>query len=87
MIGKTQRLPLREVWKHEAHDFTAWLMDNIDVLSGTIKISLQNVERERSAGDFSADLVADDGEGRVYENWLHKRARVHRGEGWGNAYS
>lgn len=33
MIGKIQRVKLREVWKREAADFTTWLMDNIDVLS------------------------------------------------------
>ena len=27
-IGKIQRLPLREVWKHEVHDFTTWLQEN-----------------------------------------------------------
>ena len=24
MIGKISRVPLREVWKHEAHNFTQW---------------------------------------------------------------
>ena len=28
MIDKIQRLPLREVWKHEAYDFTTWLEEN-----------------------------------------------------------
>ena len=30
MIAKLERLPLREVWKHEAHDFTQWLEKNVD---------------------------------------------------------
>ena len=30
-IGKLTRLPLREVWKHEATDFTVWLQDNLAV--------------------------------------------------------
>ena len=29
-IGKLQRVPLRDVWRHEAYDFTRWLQDNID---------------------------------------------------------
>jgi len=82
VIGKIQRVALREVWKHEAHDFTAWLMENIDVLSDAIQMPLQNVERERSAGDFSADLVADDGEGNVVviENQLEKSNHDHLGK-------
>ncbi len=28
MIGKLQRVSLRDVWKHEALDFTKWLQDN-----------------------------------------------------------
>jgi hypothetical protein len=32
-VGKIQRVPLREVWKHEALSFTTWLRENIDVLS------------------------------------------------------
>jgi len=33
MIGKLQRVSIREVWKHEALDFTTWLRDNIDILN------------------------------------------------------
>ncbi len=32
MIDRIKRVPLRTVWKHEAHDFTVWLEQNIDVL-------------------------------------------------------
>ena len=47
MIGKIEKVPLREMWKHEAHDFKKWLQDNIDVLSDVINLSLTNVEREK----------------------------------------
>ena len=60
MIGKIQRLPLREVWRHEAHDFTTWLQDNLDVLSDVLDLNLTNAEREQPAGAFSVDLVAED---------------------------
>ena len=33
MIGKLTSVPLRNVWKHEALDFTVWLEKNIEVLS------------------------------------------------------
>ena len=36
MIGKIHRVKLREVWKHEALDFTTWLEENIDVLNDAL---------------------------------------------------
>ena len=65
MIGKIQRLKLRDVWKHEALDFTTWLENNIDVLNDALDLKLVNVEREQSAGAFNVDLVAEDEEGGV----------------------
>lgn len=47
MIGKIEKVPLRDIWKHEVHDFTKWLQDNIDVLSDVINLPLTNVEREK----------------------------------------
>jgi hypothetical protein len=32
-IGRIERVPLRDVWKHEAHNLTTWLEENIDVLN------------------------------------------------------
>ena len=36
MIAKIERVSLRDVWPHEAYDFTQWLEENIDVLSEAI---------------------------------------------------
>lgn len=82
MIGKIQRVALREVWKHEALDLTKWLQDNLDVLSDALKFSLSNAEREQSAGDFSVDLVAEDEDGNVVviENQLEKSDHAHLGK-------
>ncbi len=64
-IGKIQRVPLREVWKHEAHDFTTWLEETLDVVNDAVDISLSSAEREQAAGNFSVDLVAELGRGRA----------------------
>ena len=32
-IRRIKQINLRDVWPHEAHDFTTWLEENIDVLS------------------------------------------------------
>jgi Domain of unknown function (DUF4268) len=82
MIGKLQRVPLREVWRHEALDFTRWLQDNIDVLNDVVDLPLSNVERERLAGAFSVDLVAEDDAGNpvIIENQLEKSNHDHLGK-------
>ncbi len=82
MIGKIQRVSLREVWKHEAHDFTTWLEENIDVLNEALDISLSSVKREQAAGNFSVDLLAEDESGSfvVIENQLEKSDHDHLGK-------
>jgi hypothetical protein len=82
MIGKIVRLPLREVWKHEALDFTTWLVENIDVLSEALDVPLQDARREQAVGDFSIDLVAEDDSGHtvVIENQLGKSDHDHLGK-------
>ena len=81
-IGKLQRVPLRDVWKHEAADFTTWLQDNIDVLNEVLDFSLTNVEREQAAGDFNVDLVGEneDGGAVVIENQLERSDHDHLGK-------
>ncbi|GGL21627.1 hypothetical protein GCM10009037_01160 [Halarchaeum grantii] len=51
-------LGLSEVWGHEEHDFTPWLVDHIEKLAGTIAIELDDVERERAVGGYRADITA-----------------------------
>lgn len=81
-IGKLQRVPLREVWKHEAYDFTQWLQENIDVLNAALDLNLVNVDREQAAGSFSVDLVAEDEGGStvIIENQLEKSNHDHLGK-------
>lgn len=81
-IGKLQRVPLREVWKHEAYDFTQWLQENIDVLNSVVGLNLINVDREQAAGTFSVDLVAEDEGGGtiIIENQLEKSNHDHLGK-------
>jgi hypothetical protein len=83
MIGRLQRVPLREVWKHEAHDFTQWLEQNIDVLNDVLDFTLVNVEREKKTeSTFSVDLVAEseDGATVIIENQLEKSNHDHLGK-------
>lgn len=75
-------MPPREVWRHEAHDFTTWLEHNTDVLSETLGFPIDNVERERAAGSFSVDLIGEDLDGNhvVIENQLERSDHDHLGK-------
>ena len=55
-LGELKTVDLREVWRHEAADFTPWLAENIETLGSAIGLELELVEREVSVGDFSLDL-------------------------------
>ena len=81
-IGRIQRVGLREVWSHEALDFTTWLEENIDVLAEAMDLKLSGVEREQAVGTFSVDLIAEDEDGRtvVIENQLEKSDHDHLGK-------
>lgn len=83
MIGKLQRVPLREVWKHEAYDFTHWLSENIEVLSDALDLTLLNPESEKKTESaFSVDLVAEteSGDTVIIENQLEKSDHDHLGK-------
>ena len=81
-IGRLKKVDLREVWQNEPHDFTPWLAENIDVLNDAIGLSLSIVEREHPAGEFSADLLAEDESGNlvIIENQLERSNHDHLGK-------
>ena len=81
-IGRLERVSLREVWKHEAYDFTQWLQNNLDVLSEALDLNLIGADREKAAGAFSIDLVAEEENGGtvIIENQLEKSNHDHLGK-------
>jgi len=82
MIGRMERVDLREVWKNEARDFTSWLFENIDVLGDELNINLSPIEKEKNVGSFSADILAENAEGApvLIENQLEKTDHDHLGK-------
>lgn len=82
MIGKIEKVALREIWKHEALDFTTWLTNNLDVLDSVLDFKLTNPNREHGTGNFSVDIVAEDDSGNivVIENQLEKSNHDHLGK-------
>lgn len=82
MIGKVERVELRNVWKHEARDFTTWLANNLEVFSDIINFPLTLVETEKSVGSFNVDILAEDDYGNsiIIENQLEKTDHDHLGK-------
>jgi hypothetical protein len=82
IISRLTKVPLRELWKHEAHSFTAWLADNLDFLSETLGYQLTLDQREIAAGAFSADIRAEDPQGNyvIIENQLERTDHDHLGK-------
>lgn len=62
-IGKTEIVPLRQAFRHEAHNFTRWLESNIDALSQRLGFELTVLEREKAVGSFNVDLFCEDKQG------------------------
>lgn len=81
-VGKIKKVGLREIWKHEASDFTKWLQENPDVIGDIIGFQLFNVEREQSTGNFNVDLRAETSSGDqvIIENQLEKSNHDHLGK-------
>lgn len=57
-FSELKKIPLREIWKNEASEFTPWLESNIDSLGEALGMDLVITGREASVGDFSLDLLA-----------------------------
>lgn len=82
MIDKITRLPVRQIWKDEARDFSTWLEENIEVLSDVMDFNIIDVAREQTMGNFYVDLLAQDSDGNriVIENQLNKSDHDHLGK-------
>ena len=51
---------LRDVWAHEALNFTPWVAENIDLLGEAVGIDITVDETESSVGDFNVDIYASE---------------------------
>lgn len=84
-LGKLEKIELREVWRHEALDFTRWLAkkENIAILSKEIGIDIEVIETEMSVGRYNVDIYARDTESNkkiVIENQLENTNHDHLGK-------
>src|SRR5438045_9272707 len=84
-LGRVASVALRQVWPHEANDFTPWLAEaeNLSLLAETLRLGdLQVQGIEVPVGNFFIDLLARDIEGRivVIENQFGPTDHTHLGQ-------
>ena len=84
-LNRIESVPLKDVWGHEAADFTPWLAqaENLGLLEDALGMNLELVEREGSAGPYSVDLLCRDPNEQthvVVENQLEQTDHDHLGK-------
>lgn len=84
-LGKFTEVNVRDLWKHEQYDFSAWLAkeENIAELGDLIGLSLVDVNTEVYVGAYRCDLVAKDettGTKVIIENQLESTNHDHLGK-------
>mgnify|MGYP001167884304 CR=1 FL=1 len=84
-LSKLEAVDLRNVWKHEALDFTNWLAkpENLELLSDEVGIDISFIQTEASVGSFNVDILAiEDSTDRkiIIENQLESTDHDHLGK-------
>ncbi len=82
-IGSIERLPVAEVWPHEASDFTPWLAENLGLLGTELGMELEFEGMEVPVGNFSLDILARDAKSDAVvaiENQIAQTDHTHLGQ-------
>jgi len=82
-LGQLETVDAREVWKHEALDFTPWLREHIDLLGKALGLELEISESEAPVGAFAVDLLGQDVSNSrplIIENQLEQTNHAHLGQ-------
>ena len=82
-LGRIEHIDAREVWPHEAHDLTPWLLDNAEILGEVLKLDIELNEAEHPVGSFSLDLIGRDLTNDcvlIVENQLEQTDHGHLGQ-------
>lgn len=84
-LGRLRQVELKEIWKHEAYNFTTWLAmkENLEMLSEEIDIELSLIATEHYVGRFKVDIFAEESVGGrkvIIENQLEKTNHDHLGK-------
>jgi len=85
ILSKLKKVDLRDVWGHEALDFTNWLaqQENLDALSEEIGVDIKWLKTEANVGKYSVDILAEEeasGRKIIIENQLEDTNHDHLGK-------
>lgn len=81
-ISRLEYINIRDIWQHEATDFTTWLADNIDYINEKLGVTLNVLETEKQVGSFNVDIYCEDEQGNsvIIENQLERTDHSHLGQ-------
>ncbi len=85
MLGKLEKVELREIWKTEDQGFTPWLAEegNLELLGNAIGIELELEAQEKNVGPFRADILCkntSDDTKVLIENQIERTDHKHLGQ-------
>ncbi|NCA93753.1 MAG: DUF4268 domain-containing protein [Sphingobacteriia bacterium] len=84
-LAKLKKVELRDVWSHEALDFTRWLSqkENLDLLSEEVGVGIRLIQIEANVGRFNVDILAEEENSNrkiIIENQLEDTNHDHLGK-------
>lgn len=82
-LGRLQRRDAREIWTHEALEFTPWLEQHMEQLNEAIGFEIELSGREERVGPFAVDLYGQEvqtGYPAIIENQLEPSDHTHLGQ-------
>ncbi len=84
-LSTLKKIDLRDVWGHEAIDFTNWLSqeENLTLLSEEIGVDINLIQTEANVGKFNVDILAEEDNTKrkiIIENQLEDTNHDHLGK-------
>ena len=85
ILGKLEKVDLRQIWSSEASEFTPWLAkeDNLKLLGDAIGLDLELESQEKNVGPFRADILCKETANNTWvliENQLARTDHSHLGQ-------
>jgi hypothetical protein len=82
-LSTIKSIDIRNIWPHEANDFTPWLAEHITELGDALGLELESLGTEAPVGSFRLDILARDRDGDrpvAIENQLGETDHAHLGQ-------